>query len=34
MMAIMAKLSALEHGIKVARKALAIVMGMDESEDD
>lgn len=30
LMAVMAKLSALEHGVAVSRKALDIVMGKDE----
>lgn len=34
LMALMAKLTALEHGIKVARRALTIVMGADDTEDD
>jgi len=33
LMAVMAKLSALEHGVGVARRSLAIVMGVDEEED-
>ena len=32
LMAVMAKLSALEHAIGVARKSLAIVMGVDEDD--
>ena len=32
LMAVMAKLSALEHGIGIARKSLAIVMGLDEDD--
>lgn len=34
LMALMAKLTALEHGIKVARRALTIVMGVDDIEDE
>ena len=34
LMAMMAKLSALEHGVNVARTALAAVMGTDEGEED
>ena len=32
LMAVMAKLSALEHGVGVARRSLAIVMGVDEED--
>ena len=34
LMAAMAKLSALEHGVRVARKALSVVMGTDEGEEE
>lgn len=34
LMAVMAKLSALEHGVRVARKALGTVMGIDEGEEE
>ncbi|MCJ1329026.1 hypothetical protein MMC10_005703 [Thelotrema lepadinum] len=34
LMAAMAKLSALEHGIRVARRALGVVMGNDEGDED
>ena len=34
LMALMAKLSALEHGVRVARRALGAVMGSDESEEE
>ena len=33
LMAAMAKLSALEHGVRVSRRALGIVMGEEEEED-
>ena len=33
LMAVMAKLSALEHSVGVARRSLSIVMGLDEEED-
>ena len=34
LMALMAKLNALEHSIKIARRALAAVMDLDDSEND
>ncbi|MCJ1393577.1 hypothetical protein MMC18_006452 [Xylographa bjoerkii] len=34
LMAVMAKLSALEHGVGVARRSLAIVMGVEEEEEE
>jgi hypothetical protein len=32
LIALMAKLSALEHGVKVAKRALSVVMGMDDED--
>ena len=34
LMAVMAKLSALEHAVGVARGSLAIVMGVEEEEEE
>lgn len=33
LMAVMAKLSALEHGVRVCRRALEVVMGVEEEEE-
>ena len=33
LMAVMAKLSAIEHGVGVARRCLSVVMGADEDEE-
>lgn len=34
LMAAMAKLSALEHGVRVCRRALEVVMGVEEEEEE